>query len=43
MYVQWSGAIRDKAIGDKMAVLQKVLTWAIGDTGDFAKSENFSI
>ena len=36
--MQWSGTIRDRAIGDKKAVLQKVLAGAIGDTGGFGKS-----
>ena len=36
--IQWSGVIRDRVIGDKKAVLRKVLPWVIGDTSDFAKS-----
>ena len=35
--IQRSGVIRDRVIGDKKAVLQKVLPWVIGDTSDFGK------
>jgi len=35
--IQRSGVIRDRGIGDKKAVLQKVLPWVIGDTSDFGK------
>ena len=34
---QWSGAIRDRAIEDKLAILQKVLTGAIEDMGGLGK------
>ena len=35
--IQRSGGIRDRVIGDKKAVLQKVLPWVTGDTSDFGK------